>query len=587
MSASNKKKLRSEQRAAFLTEKQRKEQQEAKKLKTLTWTFAGVMVLVLAILIGVVVTPSIEGIVRRNSHAVTIGDHELSAAELTYFYIDAISDYQNKIYQSYYSYYGDYWYLGLGFDTTTPLNKQVYDDKTGESWADYFIDTAIENATSVYALYDDAMSKGYKLSEEDQKELDKDLDELDDNAKTLNYNSLRHYLRSVYGSSATVKSYKEYYTLSTISSAYYTDHQDSLEYTAEDYRAHDKDKFNNYSNFSYVYYTLNYSSYLKDSEGKKDESSGQLTWTDEQKDAARAQAKADMEALLAAGIKDKESFDKAVQALEINKYDKDGKPVEDSKKATATEALDRLYTSINIIDSAKEWLGHADRKPGDVSSFPVDAYITEKDEKVPEDHVHSDSCGHKKVTNSYYVVLYVEKDTNETHLANVRHVLVKFKGGKTDSTTNKVTYSVAEKEAAKTEAEKLLNDWKASIADEKDAAKIEESFGALANKESDDLDGKVTNGGLYEDIYPGQMVKAFEEWCFDKERKPGDTGIVETEYGYHIMFYSSTDELTYRDLMIKNELITEDMEEWHDGLIETKKATIVNLKQMEYDRIVG
>lgn len=587
MSASNKKKLRSEQRAAFLTEKQRKEQQEAKKLKTLTWTFAGVMVLVLAILIGVVVTPSIEGIVRRNSHAVTIGDHELSAAELTYFYIDAISDYQNKIYQSYYSYYGDYWYLGLGFDTTTPLNKQTYDDETGETWADYFIDTAIENATSVYALYDDAMSKGYKLSEEDQKELDKDLDELDDNAKTLNYNSLRHYLRSVYGSSATVKSYKEYYTLSTISSAYYTDHQDSLEYTAEDYRAHDKDKFNNYSTFSYVYYTLNYSSYLKDSEGKKDESTGQLTWTDEQKDAARAQAKADMEALLAAGIKDKASFDKAVQALEINMYDDEGNPVEDSKKATATEVLDRLYTSISIIDSAKEWLGHADRQPGDVSSFSVDAYITEADETVSEDHVHSDSCGHKKVTNSYYVVLYVEKDTNETHLANVRHVLVEFQGGTTDSTTGNVTYNVAEKEAAKTEAEKLLNDWKASIADETDAAKIEESFGALANKESDDLDGKVTNGGLYEDIYPGQMVTAFNEWCFDKERQPGDTGIVETEYGYHIMFYSSTDELTYRDLMIKNELITEDMEEWHDGLIKTKEATIVDLKNMEYDRIVG
>lgn len=587
MSASNKKKLRSEQRAAALTEKQLKEQKEAKKLKILTLTFVVAMVLVVAILVGVAVTPTIVGTVRRNSHAVTIGGHELSAAELTYFYIDAISEYQNNVYQSYYSYYGDYWYLGLGFDTTAPLNKQVYDDKTGDTWADYFIDTAIENATSIFALYDDAMSKDYKLSEEDQKTLDESLDSLEDNAKSLNYNSLNHYLRSVYGSSATVKSYEEYFTISSIASAYYNDHQESLKYTTEDYRAHDKDKFNNYSSFDYIYYTLNYSSYLKESDAKKDETTGQLTWTDEQKDAARAQAKADMEALLAAGIKDKESFDKAVQALEINKYDKDGKPVEDSKKATATEALDRLYTTINIDTAAKEWLGHKDRQPGDLDSFPINAYITGTDEKVPEDHVHSDKCGHKQVTNSYYVVLFLDKDTNETHLANVRHVLVKFKGGKTDSTTNKVTYSVAEKEAAKTEAEKLLKEWKESIANEKDAAKIEESFGALANKESDDQGGKVTNGGLYEDIYPGQMVEAFENWCFDKERKPGDTGLVETEYGYHIMFYSSADELTYRDMMIKSELITEDMEEWHDGLTEAVKVTVVNLKNMEHDLIVG
>ena len=587
MSASNKKKLRSEQRAAALTEKQLKEQQEAKKLKILTLTFVVAMVLVVAILVGVSITPTIVGTIRRNSHAVTIGEHELSAAELTYFYIDAISEYQNNVYQSYYSYYGDYWYLGLGFDTTAPLNKQVYDEKSGDTWADYFIDTAIENATSVFALYDDALAKGYKLSEDAQKNLDKTLGSLEDNAKSMKYNSLSHYLRSVYGSSATVKSYEEYYTISTIASNYYNDHRDSLEYTTEDYRAHDKDKFNNYSSFDYIYYTLNYSSYLKEADAKKDETSGQLTWTDEQKEAARAQAKADMEALLAAGIKDKASFDKAVQALEINKFDKDGKPVEDSKKATATEALDRLYTTINIDTAAKEWLGHADRKAGDLSSFPINAYITEPDEKLAEDHVHSDTCGHKKVTNSYYVVLYLDKDTNETHLVNVRHILVNFKGGKTDSTTGKVTYSVAEKEAAKKEAEKLLKDWKDSIANEKDAAKIEESFGALANKESDDLGGKVTNGGLYEDVYPGLTTEAFEKWCFDAERKPGDTGLVETEYGYHVMFFSSTDELTYRDLMIKSELITEDMEEWQDGLNKAVKVTIVNLKNMEHDLIVS
>ena len=57
--------------------------------------------------------------------------------------------------------------------------------------------------------------------------------------------------------------------------------------------------------------------------------------------------------------------------------------------------------------------------------------------------------------------------------------------------------------------------------------------------------GSVENGGLYEDIYPGKMVDEFDAWCFDPARQPGDTGIVKTSYGYHIMYFSSTGEHAY------------------------------------------
>ena len=33
------------------------------------------------------------------------------------------------------------------------------------------------------------------------------------------------------------------------------------------------------------------------------------------------------------------------------------------------------------------------------------------------------------------------------------------------------------------------------------------------------------------------MVTEFNDWVFDTERKEGDTGIVKTTYGYHIMYY--------------------------------------------------
>ena len=35
------------------------------------------------------------------------------------------------------------------------------------------------------------------------------------------------------------------------------------------------------------------------------------------------------------------------------------------------------------------------------------------------------------------------------------------------------------------------------------------------------------------------MVQEFNDWVFDPERKTGDTGIVKTTYGYHIMYFVS------------------------------------------------
>ena len=122
MSASNKKKLRKEQNAAVLTEKQLKEQQEAKKLKTYTWTFVIAMILVIVIAIGSVIRIPITGAVNRSSHAININNHQLSATDLTYYFVDAINDHYNEAYKM----YGKYASMLLGFKTGTPLNEQKY-----------------------------------------------------------------------------------------------------------------------------------------------------------------------------------------------------------------------------------------------------------------------------------------------------------------------------------------------------------------------------------------------------------------------------------------------------------------------------
>lgn len=118
---------------------------------------------------------------------------------------------------------------------------------------------------------------------------------------------------------------------------------------------------------------------------------------------------------------------------------------------------------------------------------------------------------------------------NDWATVDVRHILITPDGGTKDDDGN-ITYSEEEWEACRAAAQAILDEYLAGT-------QTEDAFGALANEYSDDNGGKVTNGGLYTDVYVGQMVQAFEDWCFDASRTSGETGLVKTEYGYHVMYF--------------------------------------------------
>ena len=118
--------------------------------------------------------------------------------------------------------------------------------------------------------------------------------------------------------------------------------------------------------------------------------------------------------------------------------------------------------------------------------------------------------------------------TEDGKYVDVRHILVSVEGGTTDAEGN-TTYSDAEWETCRTAAQAILDEWLAGD-------KTEDSFAALANEKSTDP-GSNTNGGLYTDVMEGQMVQPFNDWCFDESRQYGDYGLVQTSYGYHVMFF--------------------------------------------------
>jgi hypothetical protein len=173
---------------------------------------------------------------------------------------------------------------------------------------------------------------------------------------------------------------------------------------------------------------------------------------------------------------------------------------------------DQLKSSISD-DNQSKWLFDTARKAGDKT-------------------VIESSTG-------YYVLYFVNRKQNATPHVSVRHILI---AAATDTAT------AAEIAAAKTKAEGILAQYKAG-------AKTEEAFTALVKANTEDT-GSAETGGLYSDISPSSSyVEEFLDWAVDSTRKAGDTGIVQTKFGFHIMYFVGVDDVEWR-INVRNTLIS-------------------------------
>ena len=539
MSASSKKKLRNAEQAAKMTEKQLAEQKEAKKLKLYSTLAVVVLValVVFAAYVGISRTIENSGIRERNTVALTIGEHKISNAELNYFFIDSVNQFYNQ--------YGSYASM-LGLDMTQPLNKQILSTETQTTWADDFLESAIETAKSVYALADEAAANGFTLPEAAKANIDTAIQYMDLYASMYGYPDTKTYIKSMYGKGANEETLRNYYELTELATYYQEEYRKALTYSDDQLRAAEAEDFAKYSSYTYNYYYLNVRNFV--------ESEGESTdYTAEQLAAAAVLAEATAKSLTE-GINTVEAFDAAIAALPMN-----------AENPSAASYVSKDVQPISLFKGYADWMTDESRVAGDMTYVPSTSTTTD------------DNGNEVEQINGYYVVMFNSCNDNTFSLANVRHILVAFEGGSYDSNSGITTYTDEEKAAAHTEAEDILAQWLAGDA-------TEESFAALANEKSDDGDG--TTGGLYADVYPGQMVSAFEDWCF-AEHQIGDTGIVETEYGYHVMFYSGASEVTYRDHLISTELASADFETWYNALVDATTVTKGNTKYISMDLVLS
>jgi parvulin-like peptidyl-prolyl isomerase len=531
MSASREKKTRREMAASGTPDPKqaRKEEERMKQRRSnmLYGIIAGVFALVaVGLLISRIWANYVIPARQRNTIAVTVDGVDYTAGEVDYYYYNLYNYWANHQYAS---------YIGLSADVdrkTTNLNDMAkmltgvnndptWKDKENVTWDEYLKDAALKSLIQVTKVGDLAKEAGYTFTDEMQENLDSNLNAMKDAAKNYGV-SFNTYLRYLFGSNMTKDTYVKIWKQYAVASAYKDDHEDSLTYTESDLEAYYQEHKEDLDVVSYEAIFFNGVPATKtDSDGKTVEA------TDQEKADAKDTAKKAADAAL-------ERF-KAGEDLETI--------AKDYKDIAQYSKVEKGTHSHNAVG---EWLFDEKRAADDF------------------DLVESDP--------SYYVVLFHSRGRTTDRTVDVRHIL--FSANTSALDKNAETYEAdvrAIKDAAKKKADDALAQWKAGEA-------TEDSFAAMANELSEDP-GANTNGGLYEKVYPNQMVQAFNDWCFDESRKSGDTGVVETSFGYHVMYFVG-DNVPYWQLVADQELRELDQSKWLEEQV--ANATVTQEKGMEY-----
>lgn len=545
------------------------------------------VLLVVAIIAGVTAfAVSYTGLVEKNRTALTVGDVSVSQPEFAYYYSSG--------YQMVANYYASY----VSYDTTKTPSSQTYSGAMGAipdfpqdktpTWADFFTYYAENNLKYIKAFVKIADEKKITLDDSDLKKIEENISSLKSTAKGSNM-SLNAYLRAAYGKGINEKLLRTILTEQTLAQKVETAKTDELKasYTDKQVEKEYKKNTNDYS-------TISYRAYKFAAEKVKSEDGSSEAVNDTTLAAAKKKADA-----FAKAVTDEKSFKSLAADEEKALKNKDYKlyVTDDSKTLNEEVAYATLSQSASDSDFLK-WAFDAKTEKGST-------YVL----KGTEDYT------------VYMMVSPIHKAADNVTY-DVRHILVKFPTqekteSKDETTTDTTSASDTTKAETTTEKAKEAEDVKVETLDTskyKDVGiyldvnaetatdkatykkaqdileeylngdKTESSFEELEKKYSEDTrddDGNL-NALIYENTEKGKMVPQFESWSLAKGRKAGDVGIVETTYGYHIMYFVKTSTTTWED-NVRAALAQTDLSTYQNEVVEGDNVKIANVN----DKAVG
>lgn len=469
-------------------------------------------------------------------------DQSVSIAEYEYYYMRAYNQvrYQAQYYQ--------YYYQTSNYDLSLTPEEQTQTTKDADgneiTWVEKLHEDTLEIIQLHKAYYNEALKMGLKLTKADEAFIDKQIEDLRDEAKSAGSNSsssnsenkvtysLNAYLRKVYGGSINERFLRKQLKIQVLAQKYLTERTNEI---AKDYDQKDIDAEYKKDTTAYDFATFRAYTFKTTELTKEDKE------TDDALKARQAKANAEVK-------KNANDFYNAVtndatftaKAKELNKDTADYNVDKETKYSMLKSTAQSTFS-----EDAAKWLFDSSTKVGSKKLF--------SDEE-----------------NGKYIVVLALSKPHQEQTVTARHILFQTKDQNSGN-------DLSEEEIAKkkTQAEDVLKKFN-------EGDKTEDSFAALANEYNEDT-GSSSNGGLYEHIYPGQMVTEFNDWVFDANRKAGDVELVETDYGYHIIYFVAKDGKDYYDSAIRSSKANKDIETETKALQEGKDYVVgLGPRRMNY-----
>ncbi len=436
------------------------------------------------------------GTLQRSLTAIEVGDEGISAMDFGIFYSDVRTQFlsQNGTYLE---------MSGYTIDSTFDSQVSIFDITM--TWGQYFNEQAISQVKNMLVLIQEAEANGHTYSETLQTEIDQYMVDYQEAAAEYGV-SYEDYISLVYGSNVNSEDVRRVVELRFMSSDYYDAVYDSTEVTADDIEEYYLKNLDSYdvvdvytSVFPYTTYTYTAPAEGESvAEGQPESEEEAAAMTEESKAEAKAEADAMLEA-----ITDEASFD--VVAEEIFNEAQAEVELEEGEEAPEFESAFQTVELATASGATGDWYKDAARQEGD------------------KEVIDQEGSGY------YTVAYFVSRYTDPTMTASARHILLELEEYPTDATDEQKEEIDLANDLLEGEAETILEQWKADGA-------TEDGFAKLAEELSADQ-GSVSNGGLYEDFSEGDMVEEFNDWVFEQDNEHGDTGVVKTDFGYHIMYF--------------------------------------------------
>lgn len=403
-------------------------------------------------------------------------------------------------------------HLNVDFDEKFSKQTTKNDDDETVTWAKYMKEEVTENIKSTYLYYYEAVKankgKEPKITDEQKKEIDEAIGNYKDSAKQYGYTTSA-YLTAAMGKGVNEKVFRREAKIAYIAQNYQEKYADKLmekEYTDKEYDKYKKDNYDDLVSVDVKYFEC-------DTEDDAKAFKKALN--------ADGSNFADLASKYASTDFDKKANKNAVETTYVGMTRSTLKSV-GAAIATADEKKDEKDED---KFSGLDWLFSKDRKAGDVK---------------------------QSSTSVVYVVkpVYLSKQ----HTVSVRHILIapeeEAKEGE-EATTDATQMSAKAWKEAEKKAKKVLDEFKKG-------EKTADAFADLAKDNS--KDGNASDGGLYENITPNKMVPTFNAWCFDASRKAGDTAIVKTQFGYHVMYFEGKGDMPVWKYTAQQALASDDGE---------------------------